>query len=362
MATRASRRVVLGAVTVAGAAALAIPAAASAATAVVVNEGDFAKNGTEFTAFYPKRIVVPEGGSVRFNILGFHTLVIPKKGQGSPFIIIPTPKPNPATNDPAGVAYWWSGKPGITLNPATFGPSGGTTYDGSRTISSGFVNGNPPKFTVKFTKAGTYQVRCAVHPGMTGTVVVTKGGDIDALAASAARRAAKAKAADLRFAAANLKKALALPTVVPPPAPGSTTAGPGLVKIGPGNARGEALNFFPKGLSVPANTDVIFRMAGATEFHTVTFGPTAFVGKVEKSLQNKGTPEGAMPSDDPALGPAILSPTSHGNGFVNSGIMFDKPITKKLGQSSFTVRFTTPGVYSFHCMIHPEMKGKITVT
>lgn len=32
------------------------------------------------------------------------------------------------------------------------------------------------------------------------------------------------------------------------------------------------------------------------------------------------------------------------------------------GGSSVTVRYTVPGVYAFHCQVHPRMSGKLEVT
>ena len=343
-------RVALGAGACGLAGAIFAPAMLLGAPATVqVNEGDFTppKLLTEFNTFFPGRTVIHQGDKVRFIIQGFHTLVIPKKGADLPPLFVPTGQLNPPTNDPAGVPYWWVGQPAVNFNPAAFGPSGGTVATGAKTISSGLINGNPAKFTVTFPKAGTFQVRCAIHPKMKGTIVVRPRTKSVPTAATLARRA-KAQLAVLNVAAAkNLRKARA------------NTSPATTVQIGPGVGSLETLAFFPDANTVPAGTTVRFQMAGVNEFHTVTFGPKAFVDPVEKAFQNKGDPEGAFASDPPGT-PVSVTPTSHGNGFVNSGLLVGRGYPK--GAHSFSVTFPTPGVYAYRCMVHPEMTGSITVS
>lgn len=282
-----SLRVALGAGACGLAGAILAPAMLAAAPVTAqVNEGDFTppKLLTEFNTFFPGRTVIHQGDKVRFTILGFHTLVIPKTGADPAPLIAPTGQVNPAKNDPAGVPYWWVGQPALNFNPAAVAPSGGTVATGAKTISSGFLNGDAPKFTVTFPKAGTFQVRCAVHPKMKGTIVVLpKASGVPTEAALA--RQGKAKLAALNVAAVkNLKRARAHKS------PATT------VQIGPGVGPLETLAFFPSKNTVPAGTTVKFQMAGVNEFHTVTFGPTAYVDPVERAFQNNGDPEGVYPA------------------------------------------------------------------
>jgi plastocyanin len=314
-----------------------------------VTEGDFTppKLLTEFNTFFPGRTVIHQGDKVRFTIQGFHTLVIPKKGGDPPALLVPTGQVNPAKNDPAGVPYWWAGQPALNFNPAAAGPSGGTVATGAKTISSGFLNGNAPKFTVTFPKAGTFQVRCAVHPKMRGTIVVRPRTKSVPTAATLARRATAQLAALNVAAVKNLKKARA------------NTSPATTVQIGPGVGSLETLAFFPNKNAVPAGTTVKFQMAGLNEFHTVTFGPKAYVDPVERAFQNNADPEGVYASDPPGT-PVSETPTTHGNGFLNSGILLARGYPR--GPHSFSVTFPTPGVYAYRCMVHPEMTGSITVS
>ena len=82
-------------------AALALPAGAIGATAQV-QEGDFSRTGAEFTAFYPKQAVVHVGDKVKFSIVGFHTVLFPKKGSALPPLVHPRrAQPAPERRRPA---------------------------------------------------------------------------------------------------------------------------------------------------------------------------------------------------------------------------------------------------------------------
>jgi plastocyanin len=130
----------------------------------------------------------------------------------------------------------------------------------------------------------------------------------------------------------------------------------------PGRTRLSILNFFPKAKTVAPGTVVTFRMTGREEFHTVTFGPPAFLDGLRFEVP-PGTPidpQATYPTDPPGPTPA-LSPTSHGNGFLNSGILTDPGYPLQAGPHSFRVRFDTPGDYDYRCLLHPDMRGRISV-
>jgi plastocyanin len=334
--------------------AAVLPGAAAGATSQA-QAGDFAGPPSlteEMTSFYPKQVVVHQGDKVKFSILGFHTVTFPK--AGSPFPrLLQSDGANPAANDPAGAPYWWSGTTrSLMINPTVVSPAGGTTVTGARTVSSGAPQGNRPSFTVTFPRTGTFQVLCLVHPTMKGSVKVLPSVASAPTSAELARRAAKQKAADRQAARDLIRKA-------------PSKAGASDVLIGPGDNRATILAFFPKLRTVTAGSDVTFRMGGRNEIHTVTFGPQQFVGQVaKKTFEGSGLgldSEGTLPTDPPALGPPSVSPAAHGNGFVSSGILAD-PGMPVSAPHRFTFRFSTPGVYSFTCLVHPEMKGRIVVT
>ncbi|HET7380438.1 MAG TPA: hypothetical protein VFJ24_10390, partial [Gaiellales bacterium] len=61
----------------------------------------------------------------------------------------------------------------------------------------------------------------------------------------------------------------------------------------------------------------------------------------------------------PASGPTALSPTSHGNGFANTGGLDQDPTTPL--PASARIMFTSPGTYHYICLVHPWMQGTIIV-
>ena len=335
-------------------AALVLPVAALGASPAQVQAGDFNRSPEiEFNAFYPGTITVAQGSRIRFTAFGFHTITFPKKGTALPSLIVAGPALNPPQTNPAGAPYWWGGTtPQLGFNPAVPGPSGGTAVTGAKMVSSGFLPDKNPTFTVSFPKKGTFQVRCLVHPNMKGTVkVVAKGSPSVTTAAQATARATAQKKADR----AAVNKAIVT----------TRSAPANVVTISPGDNHGEAFAFFPAKRTVAVGQPVTFRMAGRNENHTVSFGPAAFLENVSKvSFQGNGLTVdalGAYPSNPPAAGPPVVTPTANGNGFVNSGVLRDPGTTPASLPTSFTVTFGQPGVYRYICLIHTEMQGQITV-
>ncbi len=326
---------------------LLVPSLASAATAKA-QWGDFSRTGIAYNTLYPSKVTISKGDKVQFAIVGFHTATFVGKGQKLPPFIGASSTLNPPTNDPAGQPYWWGGTtPLLQLNGAAFAPAGGKVVNGSKTVSSGVLPGNAPKFTVSFPKTGTYQIRCIIHPNMKGTVkVVEKSGDT---AAKRTARAKQEKTAQTNTVNALVKKA-------------DKASGP-VVAISPGTKQAQKFSFEPANKKVAPGTTVTFNMAGGNEVHTVSFGPAAFVNQVAKTtFQGQGVDlagEGVYASDPPAAGVPSLTPTSHGNGFLNSGVLADKGVGPL--PRSFKVTFGTPGTYQYICLVHPEMKGTVTV-
>lgn len=336
-----------GGAAAAGAVAV-LPSAAAAATAKV-QVGNFSpRDGAGMNTFYPRQMVVRQGDRVTFTFAGFHTVVFPKKGQALMPLVVPG-APNPVTNDPAGAPYWWGGAtPALGFNPKAVVPTKDTRVTGARTVSSGIPQGKKG-FTVSFPKVGTFQIRCAVHPNMKGSIKVLPRQANAPSAAVLAARAAKQKAADVKAGAAFAKQG---------PAKAAKLGG---VLIGNGNAAVEVFAFFPKATTVKAGSAVTFTMGGRNEIHTVTFGPSAFLTQLSKSFQGSPVfdPQATYPTDRPGT-PAAVTPAAHGNGFVNSGLLTDPGVPP--GPHSFTFTFTTPGAYQYMCLIHPEMKGTVNVT
>lgn len=333
-----------------GAGALAGWTATASAAPVEVQVGSFAGQTAGLNAFYPGHLVIRRGTRVKFDINGFHTVTFPKKGTKLAPLVAAGPGLNPVTADPAGAPYWWGGTtPALGFNPVVPGPAGGRVVTGARTVNSGFPNGPHPSFTVSFPKPGVYVVRCYVHPKMRGTIVVLprKARHADT-AKKAAARASREIARDTKVATRLLRVALKRKT-----AP---------VWVGASTPRVDIFGMFPKNIAVPTGGSLTFTMRPGNEVHTVTFGPSSFLDAVaKKTFEGNGLgldPEGALPSDPPAAGPPAVTPTSHGNGFVNSGILTALGLP---GNHRFTVTFPTPGTYHYMCLVHTNMVGTVTV-
>ncbi len=338
---------------------LALPAASQAATKSV-NMGtppSLAKTlqqkyFSDANAFFPSSVAVHVGDRVKFVPVGFHNVRFLGKGAklGGPFV--PTGKAVAGATDAAGVPFAFNGQPALATNPAIFGPGqlGKTVVtNGSKDIQSGLpLSPKPKPMTVRFTKAGLFRYYCELHPGMKGSVrVATKRTPVPSAAADARRvrlQAAKATAVAKGFK--NVK----------PPA--------NTINLGLGGSGGVSLfAFSPSKLTVPVGTTVTFRMHSRDlEVHTATAGPGdaqkagTYLGKIAASLESPNPDQAAFYPSEFAL--ADLTPTLHGNGFWNSGVL-DGPSASPLPRSN-SVRFAAAGTYDFYCLIHPFMKGTVT--
>jgi plastocyanin len=342
-------------------ACLALPAVAAAKTRVVYAGGPVAfqsqignKYGGSVNNFMLQRITINVGDSVVWNgkslSNGFHTVDIPAKGGSDLALITPSGGTVPNTVvDAGGNPFWFDGKvPNLGLNPMLLAPSGAKTYNGHSRIDSGLPLGpKPVDFKVKFTKAGTYEYFCDVHPGMHGWVIVRPDGK----KVPSAKADAKALKASEKHYVAEVK-ALAKTNV--------TGANVQLGAAKPDGA--EILAFFPATLQVNAGTTVTFMMAKNTrETHTASFGPNDYLNtQANNFIGPTGgvNPIAAFPSDPP--GSITLTPTSHGNGFANTGVLDQDPATVTIPASG-KIDFTTPGTYHYICLIHSFMHGTIVV-
>ena len=311
-----------------------------------------AKYNPDVNAFFPQKVTIHVGDTISF-IRGMmvHTIDIPPVG-GQDLPLLQPGAPVAGVKDAAGNPFWFNGKvPSLSLNPLLLanGPSS-VTYNGSKRVDSGFFlgSGSAPAFNVTFTKAGVYRIFCDVHYQMTGTVVVVPK-------SKPVPSAAQDKAALTAQVLGDLKALKAAAKIKP--AANTVSVG----SAGPGGS--ELFAMFPTTLHVKAGTVVTFSVSPDTrEAHTVTFGPTAYLTKLAKGFLSNPllTQQDLYPSDNPALGPIKLSPTSHGNGFANLGALDRDPTTPL--PASGKIKFTTPGTYHYICMIHPFMRGTIIVS
>jgi plastocyanin len=137
---------------------------------------DDAKTGMAMIAFFPKTKSIKVGDTVRFEMTKKtgeeHTVTFGPEAYLTPIEQIG------AEANPAG------GLPKIPLDARLFHPSdpGVPNYDGTNHgngfLNSGVIDGDPgglvpQAWSVKFTKAGSYQYICLLHPVMRATINVS---------------------------------------------------------------------------------------------------------------------------------------------------------------------------------------------
>jgi plastocyanin len=340
---------------------LIVPASASAATKVV-NMGtppsagkSFQKLGVDVNAFFPSTTTIHRGDSVRFLPVGFHTLDLPATG-GKPIPLIVPQGSQVVTGavDAAGAPFWFNNQPLLGFNPA-LAPTGfgkTFTFTGARGVESGLPLAERPKpVTVKFAKTGTFTYYCDVHAGMKAKVRV--------LARSKSVPSARAHARSIRHQIAlDLARSKNLAKAKPP----ASTVNVGVA----GKGGVEFYGMVPAKSTVPVGTTLTFRMSpGTYDVHTATFGPgniddrTSYLGTIAASFEAPVIDQRAIYSSDQPGTVAALSPTLHGNGFWNSGVM--DPVASTPPPAFNKVTFSAPGTYTFHCLIHTFMKGTVVV-
>ena len=349
------RRRCIGVLTLAGGALLIPAAAAQAATkdAYAGTPPTGALKGVPSfvadNAFYPKRTVIHQGDKVAFNILGFHTVTLAPKGPRPALFLVDPAHPVSGIKDAANADFWFNGLPSIGINPQVAAPTASQTFDGTQLVGSGIPGGPPKPFKVKFTRKGTYTVFCALHPGMTGKIVV-KGKNAAIPTKKQDKKAIKKQVK----AATKLAKKLAAGHGVPK---GLT------VKAGNDKQGIAAIAFFPAKKIVKVGQQVKFTVSDkTTETHNIAFAPQAYAQQLAAAFIGPAglDPRAVYPSQPPAA-PLIVDGKAHGNGFVNTG-MLDTVKSTPLPKSA-TVSFSKPGTYQYYCLVHgAEMKGQITVT
>jgi plastocyanin len=341
-------------------AVLAVPASATAATKVVsigpskADEETFNKAFADVNDFFPHGTTIHAGDSIAFKPGQFHTVDLPPKG-GKPLGLLGATGTVSGALDAAGAPFWFNGQPSVAFHPGLakvlYGKK--VTYTGAKRVESGLPLAPRLKaFTVKFPKAGSYTFYCNVHIGMKGTVrVVSKRHKIPSAKADA--KALKAQIArDLKTA-----KGLA-----------ATTVPAGNVSVGASGKGGvELYVMVPATQTVPVGTTVKFSMSALSfEDHTASFGPgdpenqpTSYLGTLAASFNSPAfAPEAVYPSEPPGT-IGSLSPTLHGNGFWNAGVLDNSSATPLPNSSS--VMFSAAGTYQFYCLIHPFMHGTVVV-
>ena len=342
----------LGAACAAAAIGALAPSVAGAATHTVFVGGDqvvkTAPPNFSPNAFLRRTVTVHVGDTVSWRFRGFHTVTFPVKGKQPPPFEVPTPTPVSGAIDGAGRPFWFNGQlPQLAVNPVAAAPAKGSAYTGARFRNSGLPATPPKAYSLKFTKAGTFDYYCAIHTGMEGRVKVLSSKK--RIPTEAQNRAAAT--AELNRLVAQAKSAAAKPTA----------AGTVDIGRGPSGTRFTINSFFPNNPTVKVGGTLTFTMAGQnpTEIHTATLGPLTreqvpFIG-----------PTGAInavaayPSDPPTAFPPYTG-INHGNGFLNLGLEDNRPASPLPNTGAIT--FNAAGTFQLKCLVHAGMDATVTVT
>ena len=314
------------------------------------------QSAIEITGFFPNRIEIHAGDSIRWVFTGrYHMVTIPTTtGERPLFGWVNFDRPFRGFADADGKPFWFDGTPEqyVPLDAAL--RDGAAPYDGTRVRNSGLPDpgGHTKPYTVKFVKPGTYMVLCIVHPTMHMTVsVIAKDAPL------APRPTWSDQVAYARRTSAAVHRMLR----IRPPA--------GTVYAGWEEGDISLLRFFPGVATVRQGQSLDFVLRAVKESHNVAFGPPAYLRRIsdqiiERRVAPDGTkvfllnPELFLPSDPESAFPAYTG-RNHGNGFLNTGALDNDPLTPY--DDLQAVRFTHPGTYLYECLIHPGMTAKIRV-
>lgn len=278
-------------------------------TAVSVGVGAGTISGN---AFAPRDIQVPVGTTVTFTITSdeAHTVTFPS-----------------AQAPAAGPAPTW---------PVTIAPGASANLDGAALVNTGIVP-KGSKFDLKFTKEGSFNYICAIHPGMAGKVDVVASNKTYTTAPEAATKAKSEQDTVLALEKGLRDETKAKQTNEKLP-DGSTrwTVPVGATKVAPTGYL-ELLEYFPPEVKIKAGDTV--RWVAETP-HSVTFG------------QVQG---------DPTQAPAAKPSESYdGKSLYHSGIFaFGGPTAPK----QFELKFGNAGSFNYACALHGDLghKGKVIV-
>jgi plastocyanin len=335
----------------------------------------------DLQGMYPKTTVVNVGDSVSFDFRGFHNVAFRADGNRLPFLIPTTTPPTLVGTvlDAAHNPFWFSNAaPILGFNALVAGPSPDAVVDGLHDVNSGLPLGppppapQPPPFTASFPTPGTFNYFCEIHPFMNGSVVVKPTGEstpsgADQMAEGVEQRDRDAERALHREAELNEGDHVDAHVAAITPDNGDERHRGPTVLVGSGTRRYSLLEFFPFETTVHVGQTVTFKWEGFNEPHTVTFGPATVRTDLEQNLfspQGVANPQGLFSSEQPSDPPTKpqrieVSLTTHGDGFANSGALFDPPAGP--APHSFKVRFTQRGKYDYECLIHAGMDGVINV-
>lgn len=314
----------------------ATPTPREAATYTVVMDAPSPEDRVAaFTQFFPAVMRVHAGDSIRFVHDGTkapHTVTL---GVASDRSDQPLWDPTPDGFSTSNVVV-----EGTCITPEESDPSWTTcpsdavysfddlpAYAGDGFWNSGLVlPGNEVEVGIDLgTAPGSYPFLCLIHPAMSGLLEVVAD---DADADSPAEIEEQGRSAQQRMLAAGVPE-------VPAPEPiglGKATVAAGTV-IGPIQVD----EFTPAEIEIEAGDTVTWQFSYV---HSVTFARTELDPTGGDWNFPAGAPSGSLFGDEGAHSGFILETST---------------------DPTFTLRFETPGVFEYSCLLHPGMRGTVRV-
>jgi plastocyanin len=290
--------------------------------------------GRQALAYFPNELWINVNDSITWTIVVNEphtvTFLVPPEADARPSIAGAPVKPSPAT------------------------------FDGSASVSSTgdptmIANGN--KYTVQFLEIGDFKLVCLFHNNMTGVVhVLAAGVPLPYNQAFYDKQAADQQQNFLSDLDGQVVAAGCCS------APNLVAVGVGEISATPGGTSTLSVLRFIKGnISIRVGDTVEWTGRDPVTPHSVTFGPDP-------------APDPTVPLPSPlpldAEGvPHVAIPTPDGKNNISSGLLMatlqDQTGNKQtpLGYTRFRVTFNSPGVFSYHCVLHDTlgMVGTVTV-
>ena len=274
--------------------------------------------------FLPEKVKVATGTTVTWDIAG--------------------PEPHSVTFVPPGTTV----PPSVETDPTLFAPTPATgAYDGSTLVNSGVLPTGEAtqvaKFSMSFSKTGTYTYYCVLHPNMVGSVTVT--GDTQDSQQKITKTGNQQKAQYLKEGEAAKKKLTSTKPKSTKNADGSSTY---TVEMGTSTAHTDVLAFSPTPKKVKSGDQVTFVNNSAAP-HTASFG-----GPLVPTNPTAADVVAPVPGASP-------QPLAQGV-YLNTGWL--PPKTKQgppVAARSYTYSVPAAGTYTYACVLHlpSGMAGEI---
>jgi len=312
-------------------------------------------HGLDVEGFYPATLHIHPGDTVNWvlNSYEIHTVTFMAGASSVPEMLVPLPK------GPQGAMMF---NPQVAFPAA---PKDGM-YDGASFANSGIMGrdpGQPQKFSLTFTKPGSYAYRCVVHgkEDMLGTVVVDAASmavpapaDVEVQAKGEMEKAlAQQGPAALQAAKASIQAPVKN-------ADGSTTY---FIQVGYSKGQVDLQGYYPHILEVHPGDTVTWEFNKSDIApHTITF------------LNGAKAPMLVLPQPQPngppflSFNPAVVLPQNVDQPLSNQGI-FNSGLIDPLipGSHTFSMKIgNVPGVLpvlAYQCLLHDDagMTGMLIV-